>query len=149
MYPGAMNALLRTVGAALLLLAGCTGPSSGGADLAVDMQERVDQARADLGTPPDGALSDSRAGDAAGVVVCNLGNDPLPCTNESTCTPNGATCDGARRYCVCLTPNCTPGDDKTCNDDPGISALHGRCVGSGSCMCLLGPGKSPLTGKCL
>jgi hypothetical protein len=30
---------------------------------------------------------------------------------------------------------CTPGQDQTCNDDPAMSALAGRCDNSGQCLC--------------
>ena len=33
---------------------------------------------------------------------------------------------------------CTPGSDQTCNDDPAISSLWGRCNSDGVCSC--GPG---------
>ncbi len=135
--------------ALLLLAAGCPGSSPGsGADLAgtspADLSVAPDLSGADLA-----GLDARGAADGPGVVVCNLGNDPLPCSEDTICTPNGATCDKGRRYCVCITPNCTPGDDKTCNDNPAIDSLHGTCVSSGSCRCLSGFMKSDKTGKCL
>lgn len=44
---------------------------------------------------------------------------------------------------------CEPGADQTCNDDPAISSLHGRCLPDGSCECTAGIEKNPATGRCL
>lgn len=160
---------MRSLSALLFLTtaaaAGCGGSTvlDGGSDAApfdlasADRGGPADLGPApDLGTAPDLAVpadaaapSDSAAGDGGKVVVCNLGNDPLPCMNDATCTPNGATCDLAKKYCVCTTPNCTPGMDQTCNDNLMLQSLHGRCVGSGSCQCLNGNMKSMQSGKCL
>ena len=44
---------------------------------------------------------------------------------------------------------CTPGQDSTCNDNPAISSIHGRCLPDGSCTCLAGfPAVNQATGKC-
>jgi hypothetical protein len=43
---------------------------------------------------------------------------------------------------------CTPGQDSTCNDNPSISSLHGKCLPDGTCSCTIGPGLNPATGKC-
>jgi hypothetical protein len=43
---------------------------------------------------------------------------------------------------------CTPGQDQTCNDNPAISSIHGKCLPDGTCSCSVGPGLNPATGKC-
>jgi len=45
--------------------------------------------------------------------------------------------------------DCTPGDDRTCNHNPMISSLHGRCQRDGWCECRAEFLKSPETGRCL
>lgn len=44
---------------------------------------------------------------------------------------------------------CEPGRDQTCNDDPAISSLHGRCLPNGTCECSDGIAKNAATGRCL
>lgn len=44
---------------------------------------------------------------------------------------------------------CEPGMDQSCNDDPAISSLHGRCLPNGTCECANGIEKNPETGRCL
>lgn len=44
---------------------------------------------------------------------------------------------------------CTFGMDQTCNDDPIISSLHGKCNEDGSCTCYEGFEKNDQTGRCL
>jgi hypothetical protein len=48
--------------------------------------------------------------------------------------------------CVGPAGTCTVGADQTCNDNPAISSLHGRCVDDGRCVC--GPGALLASGKC-
>jgi hypothetical protein len=43
---------------------------------------------------------------------------------------------------------CTPGADQTCNDNPAISSLHGRCRHDGTCVCSAGFEQNPLSGRC-
>lgn len=43
--------------------------------------------------------------------------------------------------------SCTPGADQTCNDDPRVSALWGRCE-RGVCRCNAGFEVNPSTGRC-
>ena len=86
-------------------------------------------------------------GSLANTVVCSLPNDPTPCSDPGGCAPHGAQC-GANKTCVCLTPNCTPGQDQTCNSDPTMNALLGHCDAFGACQCLAGSTKSSSTGKC-
>ncbi len=136
-----------------MLCAACPGPPGTSQDLGVTPDQSTGPSR-DLLPPTDQAssdlrlLPDARTTDAATFEVCNLGNDPLPCMSDAICAGNGAFCDSTRKYCVCTTPNCTPGDDQTCNDNGAAMPLLGHCVSSGSCMCLGGSTKDPNTGKC-
>ena len=43
---------------------------------------------------------------------------------------------------------CTPGIDQTCNDDPAVSSLWGRCTAEGACACAAGRVINPATGRC-
>ena len=46
------------------------------------------------------------------------------------------------------TPVCTFGADQTCNDDPRISSIRGRCTDAGACAC--GDAETnPDSGRCL
>lgn len=44
---------------------------------------------------------------------------------------------------------CELGRDQTCNDNPEISSLHGRCLPNGTCQCNDGIEKNPETERCL
>jgi hypothetical protein len=85
-------------------------------------------------------------------LVCGLGNDPLPCTDNTQCAPYGAHCvhtaSSAGDACACNTQNCMPGQDQTCNQDPAMSALAGTCDSFGACLCHGGFSKNPSSGKC-
>src|SRR4029079_5406598 len=43
---------------------------------------------------------------------------------------------------------CTPGADRTCNDNPIISSIHGHCTDAGVCECGTF-GTNPDSGRCL
>ncbi|MFH1131338.1 MAG: hypothetical protein V1754_08385 [Pseudomonadota bacterium] len=43
---------------------------------------------------------------------------------------------------------CVYGMDQTCNENPYVSALMGKCNENSTCTCILGATKIPLTGKC-
>lgn len=45
-------------------------------------------------------------------------------------------------------PPCTFGADQTCNDDPTISSLWGRCTEQLTCECKAGLEINPETGRC-
>lgn len=45
-------------------------------------------------------------------------------------------------------PPCTVGADQTCNDDPTVSSLWGRCTVSRVCECNEGLELNPATGRC-
>lgn len=49
----------------------------------------------------------------------------------------------------CPAPACTFGADQTCNDNPAISSLHGRCTPAATCICNSGFALNPSTGRCL
>jgi hypothetical protein len=49
----------------------------------------------------------------------------------------------------CPGPVCTLGADQTCNDNPAISSLRGRCTSAGTCVCNAGGALNPATGRCL
>jgi hypothetical protein len=86
------------------------------------------------------------------LTACYLGHDPLSCHTDLDCVAAGAVCNPTSGVglgvCSCKTQNCTPGVDETCNLDPNINAFHGHCTGFGSCECILGSSKDPVTGKC-
>lgn len=43
---------------------------------------------------------------------------------------------------------CTFGADQTCNDNPALSSIHGRCTDAGVCACS-DAGVNPDSGRCL
>ncbi len=43
---------------------------------------------------------------------------------------------------------CTLGADQSCNDDPSVSALWGRCTELGVCECNAGFERSPTSDLC-
>ena len=45
-------------------------------------------------------------------------------------------------------PRCTPGIDQTCDDLDTRSTIAGRCEADGTCTCVGGYQRSPVTGKC-
>jgi hypothetical protein len=107
-----------------------------------------------------------------GEVECPEGTrcSPLPWHQISgVCLQACATTDDCRPGLVCgsvpLFPGdpqspqsdgsvcwvrlvCQPGADQTCNDDPVISSIHGRCRFDGTCECLEGFAPNPETGRC-
>jgi hypothetical protein len=82
--------------------------------------------------------------------VCNLPDDQRPCKRSNDCDPFGAICSDATAGgpCVCAPRNCDFGQDRSCNDDPSLSALRGACNAAGACNCFPGAIKNPSTGKC-
>jgi hypothetical protein len=74
-----------------------------------------------------------RAGAAIVLIVAIL---------PAGCGAGGAARDGApdaveasRDHGLPPGHPCTPGQDQTCNDDPAMSALAGRCQNNGECLC--------------
>jgi hypothetical protein len=85
-------------------------------------------------TPPAEAPSSPAA--------CKAGEQKTEACNTCTCLDDGSwAC--TRRACA----TCEPGQDQTCNDDPTISSLWGRCE-QGQCVCNDGFAVNPDTGRC-
>lgn len=57
------------------------------------------------------------------------------------------SCGGGVGVGCCLPQQCTPGQDQTCNENPGMDAFAGTCNANFTCTC-----KTPFTkkssGKC-
>jgi hypothetical protein len=62
----------------------------------------------------------------------------LPINSIAWCCP-----DTFLSQCIC-----TPGQDWTCNDNPAISSIRGTCLSDATCVCSMGFGLNPATGKC-
>ncbi|HEY7376869.1 MAG TPA: hypothetical protein VIF57_32220 [Polyangia bacterium] len=60
---------------------------------------------------------------------------------QGTPCPADAGADGAGAVC-------TPGQDQTCNDNPIISSLRGRCTDAGVCQCYGDAAVNPDSGRC-
>jgi hypothetical protein len=76
---------------------------------------------------------DARINAEAGISQADASTERPPCIQ---CGPDAAT------------PVCAVGFDQTCNEDPAISSLAGRCLSDGTCSCSAGV-VSPFTGRCL
>jgi hypothetical protein len=78
-----------------------------------------------------------------GCNSCSCAGSQVVCT-EKACADAGppidATVDGP--------PACTPGADQTCNEDPTVNSLRGKCLADGTCACGTNA-VSPYTGRCL
>ena len=79
--------------------------------------------------------------------LCSLGNDPLSCQGDGDCAPYSAYC--AAGTCACNQQACTPGQDWTCNDNPGMQSIAGTCNSAGVCTCGVNAAKNSTTGKCV
>ena len=82
-----------------------------------------------------------------GCNLCTCAKDGLIACTLVACQDAGTLKDAGA-----IKGACTPGKDQTCNEDPSVSALRGKCQPDGSCVCS-GSGTSgavsPFTGKCL
>lgn len=122
---------------------------------------------------PDSYIPVEEVGGAAAYCISTGGTIDTQscCTNTTdfrdTCTTAAGACGCSPansrtvQVCVCPTPTCflpgwgcvgpgstcTVGMDQTCNDNPVISSVRGRCVDNGRCLCTTG--MSPTSGKCL
>ena len=82
--------------------------------------------------------------------TCNVGAcgcAPASSVFVSTCACPTGTCFTRERGCA--VPVCMPGADQSCNDNPAVSSLHGKCLADSTCMCVSGFAKNPGTGRCL
>ena len=145
----------------------CCRPPDGGVDRSSDTSDsRVDSApNQDL--PADATLAvkcTATGGQIQSRLCCNAESDfpescgfgscacaPTSSHDVTACQCPAGTCYMRSRGCV--GPDCTPGMDQTCNDNPVISSTHGRCIdtlGSGArCMCNPPYLLNPDTGRCL
>jgi hypothetical protein len=57
----------------------------------------------------------------------------------------GPPCDAGADALAAI---CTFGADQTCNDDPRVSSIRGRCTDAGTCECSA-TGTNPDSGRCL
>jgi hypothetical protein len=131
-------------------------PPSTAVDAALDL------AAADAG--PDGATRPEElcraTGGTPGMALCCQATAPFP----STCSVGACGCAPMSSHMIavcscpaggCFTPDrgcvmrgCTPGADHTCNDNPIISSLRGRCLPDGTCACNAGATLNLETGRC-
>jgi hypothetical protein len=97
--------------------------------------------RPKAGAAPSSTLSPSACRSQGGQVLLDPGDGSLyarGCPLEQTElarvrleTRDGLCCASASG----IASPCTPGMDWTCNDDPRISSLWGRCNALGTCEC--------------
>jgi hypothetical protein len=73
----------------------------------------------------------------------NIAATPRTCGAGLGCNNQNPDVSG-----VCVHAPCTFGQDQTCNDDPGISSIHGTCNANGTCTCTSPSKLVPSTGKC-
>jgi len=66
--------------------------------------------------------------------------------NTCFCTKAGIAC--TLNVCPAPAGACTPGKDQTCNEDPALGTLLGKCQANGTCACY-DKNVSPYTGRCL
>jgi hypothetical protein len=106
--------------------------------------------------PKDGGVSDAAANNAALCTATGGTIKTQTCCASATDFPNSCLvgacgCDPASGHdisvCICPTGcfvpgegcfTCTLGADQTCNNDPMISSLHGKCGSNGRCSCNTG-----------
>jgi hypothetical protein len=74
-----------------------------------------------------------------GCNTCSCSTAGVACTKVA-CLDGGVADGGALAVC-------TPGQDQTCNENPAISSLRGKCQPDGTCVCTSGA-PSPSTGRC-
>jgi Pacifastin inhibitor (LCMII) len=144
-------------------LIGCT-PGDGGqptTDGGVDMTQLcVDPVTGNLVACTIDAGVDGPKGCAYGGKVYSPGTSFPPDACNSCFCAEGGTVSCTHRACPDGGPlpdggfadggakgSCTVGSDQTCNEDPTISSLRGKCLPDASCACS-GP-VSAYTGRCL
>ena len=74
-----------------------------------------------------------------GCNTCSCSTAGVACTKVA-CLDGGVADGGA-------TGVCTPGQDQTCNENPAISSLRGKCQPDRTCLCASGA-PNPSTGRC-
>jgi hypothetical protein len=77
-------------------------------------------------------------------------NSPTACRPGYVCNyvqylPGSGTTRSATQVCW---PACQAGMDQSCNDDPLISSIHGKCLADGACQCNGSFGKNLDSGRC-
>jgi hypothetical protein len=83
----------------------------------------------------------------AGVGACACA--PMSSREVTTCGCPAGTCFSRERGCI--GPDCTPGQDQTCNDNSVISTTTGMCLNlppQPHCVCNPGYTLNPATGRC-
>lgn len=141
---------------------GCNGKTYGN-----DCERRMAgmSKRSDGECPKDGGVSDAAVNNAALCTATGGTIKTQTCCASTTDFPNSCLvgacgCDPATGHdiSVCICPTgcfvpgegcfaCTLGADQTCNNDPAVSSLHGKCQSNGRCSC--NTGYSPLAnGRC-
>jgi hypothetical protein len=86
------------------------------------------------------ALLDCKSAEAPGARAA----EPASGSNEPATQPPSAAPGRAGKRAPC-----TLGADQTCNDDPKVSALWGRCTELGVCECKSGFTLSPVSKRCM
>jgi hypothetical protein len=127
----------------------CTADCGGGracADAGADGGTAEQRCLATGGTPRMAGccLSSGDFPDSCAVGAC--GCSPASSHPVTICGCPAGACFSPGRGCLSFT--CTPGADQTCNDDPVISSLRGRCQADLTCACNPGATLNPATGKC-
>jgi hypothetical protein len=84
--------------------------------------------------------------------MCTTAVGACGCSAASSHTVSICTCPQPGCFlpaygCVGPSSTCTVGMNQTCNDNPVLSSIHGRCVENGRCVCLGFP-MSISSGKC-
>ncbi|MFO0679284.1 MAG: hypothetical protein U0169_22340 [Polyangiaceae bacterium] len=107
---------------------------------------------------PASDFCDFPAGSCSGTGACAPRPQAAECEGFAACYSE-LGCDG-RRYCtaceaaragvavVRMLRPCQYGADQTCNEDPAISSIHGRCKTDGLCECDDASRLSVATGRC-
>jgi hypothetical protein len=78
----------------------------------------------------------------ADAAQCKPGEEKTEDCNSCTCSE-----EGTWMCTMKLCASCEPGRDQTCNDDPSVSSLWGRCE-EGQCVCNDGFAVNPDSGRC-
>lgn len=140
----------------------CTADCSGGRSCGDGGSDGGTDSATDAGSDGDAGARD-RCEATGGIVQsrqCCQATSDFP----STCSVGACGCAPADSHAVfvcacpadscfvpergCAVPACTPGADQTCNDDPSLSSLHGRCQFDHTCVCEDGFSLNVATGRC-